>query len=164
MAKFIKIKTFRRIVSSFFITTLACLILSFITYKGHYFQNWLNSAYAPHKQITVTGWFLLFVYYGICLFCLWHFNKQEYNYLFLFGIQFFTFAIYVISFYCFSAYVLATVSIAVSVIFSMWLVILLFKNKQYVLMSLLAIFVLLYLYFLFCGVINCSLEYGVWKD
>jgi len=82
----------------------------------------------------------------------------------LFGIQFFTFAIYVISFYCFSAYVLATVSISVSVIFSMWLVILLFKNKQYVLMSLLAIFVLLYLYFLFCGVINCSLEYGVWKD
>lgn len=164
MAKFIKSKIFRRIVSSFFITTLACLILSFITYKGQYFQNWLNGAYATHKQIIVICWFLLFVYYGICLFCLWHFNKQKYNYLFLFGIQFFTFAIYVISIYCFSAYILATVSIAVSVIFSMWLFILLFKNKQYVLMSLLAISVLLYLYFLFCGVINCSLEYGVWKD
>ncbi len=164
MAKFIKSKTFRRIVSSFFITTLACLILSIIVYNGQYFQNWLNSEYAPHKQITVIGWFLLFVYYGICLFCLWQFNKKESNYLFLFGIQFFTFAIYIISIYCFSAYIMATVSSAVSVIFSIWLVILLFKNKQYVLMSLLTVIVALCLYFLFCGVFYCSLEYGVWKN
>ncbi len=121
MTKFIKSKTFRRIVISFFITSLASLILSLIVYKGQYFQNWLNSAYAPHKQIIVICWFLLLVYYGICLFCLWQFNKRDSNYLFLFWIQFFTFAIYVISIYCFSAYIMATVSSAVSVIFSILL-------------------------------------------
>ncbi len=164
MAKFIKSKTFGRLVSSFFIITLTCLILSLIVYNGQYFQNWLNSAYAPHKQITIISWFLLFVYYGICLFCLWQSNKKDSNYLFLFAIQIFTFAVYVISIYCFSAYILAAVSSALSIIFSLWLVILLFKNKQFVLMSLLAVLVVLYLYFLFCGVIYCSLEYGVWKD
>ncbi len=164
MAKFIKSKTLWRLVSSFFIITLACLILSFVVYYGQYFQNWLNSAYALHKQITIIGWFLLFVYYGICLFCLWQFNKQDSNYLFLFAIQIFTFAVYIISIYCFSAYILVAFSSALSIIFSIWLVNLLFKNKQYVLMSLSVVLVFLYLYLLFCGVLYCSLEYGVWKD
>ena len=163
MTKFIK-KTLRRIVFSFIIATLACLILSFIVYNGHYFQNWLNSVYAPHKQITIIGWFLLFVYYGVCLYCLLQSNKEDSNYLFLFGNLFFSFAVYVIAIYCFSFYILAMVSSALSVIFSIWLVVLLFKNNQYFLMSLLAVLVVLYLYFLFYGVLCCSLEYGVWKD
>ena len=79
-------------------------------------------------------------------------------------IYFFSFAVYVIAIYCFSFYILAMVSSALSVIFSIWLVVLLFKNNQYFLMSLLAVLVVLYLYFLFYGVLCCSLEYGVWKD
>ncbi len=164
MAKFIKNKTFRRLVFSFIISTLACLILSLIIYKGQYFQNWLSSVYSPYKQITVIGWFLLFTYYGVCLFRLWQSNKKDSNYLFLFGVQVFTFAVYEIAFYCFSAYILATASSILSVIFSIWLIVLLFKNKQYVLMSLLVVILVLYLYLAFCGIFYCSLEYGVWKD
>ncbi len=162
MTKFIK-KTLRRIVFSFIIATLACLILSFIVYNGHYFQNWLNSVYAPHKQITIIGWFLLFVYYGVCLYCLLQSNKKDSNYLFLFGVQVFTFAVYEIALYCFSAYILAAVSSILSVLFLIWIIILLFKNRQYALMSLLAVMVLLYFYLVFRGIIYCSLEYGVWK-
>lgn len=164
MTKFLKSKTFKRIVISFFITTLVCLTLSFIVYNGQYFQNWLNSAYAPYKQITITGWFLLFIYYGVCLFCLWQSNKSDSNYLFLFAIQVFAFAVYTIAIYCFSAYILASVSSAVSVIFSIWLVVLLFKNKQYALLSLLVVILVLYLYLAFRGIFYCSLEYGVWKN
>ena len=163
MAKFLKSKTFKRIVISLFITTLVCLTLSFIIYNGQYFQNWLNCVYSPYKQITVIGWFLLFAYYGVCLFCLWQSNKKDSNYLFLFGVQVFTFAVYEIALYCFSAYILAAVSSILSVIFSIWIIILLFKNRQYALMSLLAVMVLLYFYLVFRGIIYCSLEYGVWK-
>ena len=164
MAKIIKNKTFERLLCSFIIATFMCLILSLIVYKGQYFQNWLPSAYASHKQIIIFGWFLLFTYYEVCLFCLWQTNTKERSYLFLFGIQFFAFAVFVISVYCFSAYILATVSSIFSVIFSIWLVIMLFKNKQYALMSLLAVTVLLYFYLVFRGIIYCSLEYGVWKE
>ncbi len=162
MIKIIKSQTFRRIAFSFLITSLSCLILSLIIYKGQYFQNWLNGIYTPHKQVTVICWFLLFAYYGICLFCLWQTNTKERNYLFLFGIQFLTFAIYVISVYCFSAYVLAIVSSILSVVLSFWLVIKLFKNKQYVLMFLLAVILVLCLYCVSCGIIYCSIEYGIW--
>ena len=164
MAKIIKNKTFERLLCSFIIATFMCLILSLIVYKGQYFQNWLNSAYASHKQIIIFGWFLLFAYYGVCLFCLWQSNKKDSNYLFLFGVQVFTFAVYEIALYCFSAYILAAVSSILSVIFSIWIIILLFKNKQYALMSLLAVMVLLYFYLVFRGIIYCSLEYGVWKE
>lgn len=164
MAKFVRNKIFGRIAFSFIITACLCLTLSLIVYNGQYFQNWLNSPYAPHKQIIITGWFLLFVYYGICLFCLWQSNRKDSNYLFLFGAQIFTFAIYVISVFCFSAYISATVGSVLSVILSVWLAILLFKNKQYGLMTLLAAAAALYLYLAFRGIIFCSLEYGVWKD
>ena len=164
MAKIIKNKTFERLLCSFIIATFMCLILSLIVYKGQYFQNWLNSAYASHKQIIIFGWFLLFTYYEVCLFCLWQTNTKERSYLFLFGIQFFAFAVFVISVYCFSAYILATVSSILSVIFSFWLVIKLFKNKKYVLMSFIVVLIMIYLYCVFCGILCCSLEYGAWND
>lgn len=159
-----KSQIFKRIVITFIITTLSCLILSLLVYKGQYFQNWLNSVYAPHKQITVIGWFLLFGYFGVCYLYLWQANTKERNYLFLFGIQFFAFAVYIISVYCFSAYVLATVSGILSVTFSFWLAIKLFKHKQYVLMSLIIGIILIYLYCVFCGILYCSIEYGTWKE
>ena len=164
MAYIMKSQSIRRFVYTVLIIILTCLILSITIYQGQYFQNWFNSKYAPHKQFIIIGWFFLFLYYGICLFCLWQTNNKGRNYLFLFGIQFFAFAVYAISVYCFSAYILATVSSIFSVIFSIWLVIMLFKNKQYALMSLLAVTVLLYFYLVFRGIIYCSLEYGVWKE
>lgn len=159
-----KSQSIRRIVYTVLIISLTCLILSINICKGQYFQNWLNSAYAPHKQFIIIGWFLLFAYYGVCLFCLWQTNSKERNYLFLFGIQFFVFSVFVISVYCFSAYILATVSSIFSVIFSSWLAVKLFKNKQFVLMSLIAVLILIYLYCVFCGILCCSLECGVWKE
>ena len=164
MAHIMKSQSIRRVAYTVLITSLTCLIFSITVYQGQYFQNWFNSTYAPHKQFIIIGWFLLFAYYGVCLFCLWQTNTKERNYLFLFGIQFFAFAVYVISVYCFSAYILATVSSILSVIFSIWLVIKLFKNKQYVLMSFIAVLILIYLYCVFCGILCCSLEYGVWKE
>ena len=164
MAEIKKYRNIRRAIYTVLITSLTCLILSLIVYQGRYFQNWLNSEYSQHKQFIIIGWFILFAFYGVCLFCLWQTNTKERNYLFLFGIQFFAFAVYVISVYCFSAYILATVSSILSVIFSIWLVIKLFKNKQYVLMSFIAVLILIYLYCVFCGILCCSLEYGVWKD
>ncbi len=163
MVKTIKPKIYKRIVITFIITNLSCLILSIIVYKGQYFQNWLNSTYTPHKQITVIGWFLLFAYYGVCILYLWQTNTKERNYLFLFGIHFFAFAVYVLSVYCFSAYVLATVSSIMAVAFSVLLAIKLFKNKHYVLMSMIIGIILIHIYCVFCGILYCSVEYGVWK-
>ena len=164
MAYIMKSQSIRRVVYTVLITSLTCLILSITIYQGQYFQNWFNSKYAPHKQFIIIGWFFLFLYYGICLFCLWQTNNKGRNYLFLFGIQFFAFAVYAISVYCFSAYILATVSSILSVIFSFWLVIKLFKNKKYVLMSFIVVLIMIYLYCVFCGILCCSLEYGAWND
>lgn len=164
MAYIMKSQSIRRVAYTVLITSLTCLILSLTIYQGQYFQNWLNSAYTQNKHLIIIGWFFLFLYYGVCLFCLWQTNTKGRNYLFLFDIQFFAFAVYVISVYCLSAYILATVSSILSVIFSIWLVIKLFKNKQYVLMSFMAVLILIYLYCVFCGILCCSLEYGVWKD
>ncbi len=158
-----KFQSIRRVVFTILITSLTCLILSIIIYKGRYFQNWLNSPYTPHKKLSVVFWFLLFAYYGICLFCLWQTNTKERNYLFIFGVQFFAFVLYVIAVCCFSAYILATVSSILSVVFSFRLAIKLFKNKQFVLMLLISVVVALYLYLVFCGMIYCSIEYGNWK-
>lgn len=159
-----KSQSLRRVAYTILITSLTCLILSITIYQAQYFQNWLNSAYAPHKQFIIISWFLLFAYYGVCLFCLWKTNTKGRNYLFLFGIQFFVFAVFVMSLYCFSAYILATVSSIFSMIFSCWLAVKLFKNKQYVLVSLIVVLILIYLYCVFCGILYCSLEYGVWKE
>ena len=106
MAHIIKSQSIRRVVYTVLITSLTCLILSLIIYQGQYFQNWFNSSYAPHKQFIIIGWFILFAYYGVCLFYLWQTNTKGRNYLFLFGIQFFAFAVFIISIYCFSAYIL----------------------------------------------------------
>ena len=89
MAHIMKSQSIRRVAYTVLITSLTCLIFSITVYQGQYFQNWFNSTYAPHKQFIIIGWFLLFAYYGVCLFCLWQTNTKERNYLFLFGIQFF---------------------------------------------------------------------------
>ena len=164
MAHIMKSQSIRRVVYTVLITSLTCLIFSITVYQGQYFQNWVNSSYAPHKQFIIIVWFILFVYYGVCLFYLWQTNTEGRNYLFLFGIQFFAFSVFVISVYCFSAYILATVSSIFSVIFSCWLAVKLFKNKQYVLVSFIVVLILIYLYCVFCGILCCSLEYGIWKD
>lgn len=154
----------KRITYSIIITVLTCLVLSIIVYYGRYFQNWLNSEYNSGKWFFIIGWFLLFAYYGICFFYLWQTNRKGRNYLFLFGIQFIAFAVYIISIYCFSAYILASISIVLSLISSFWLAIKLFKNKQYVLMSMIITLILFYFYCLLCGILYCSMEYGGWKD
>ncbi len=159
-----KLRNIKRIVTSIIITSLTCIALSLIIYQAQSFQNWLNSEYTQHKQLIIIGWFLLFAYYSVCLFNLWQTDTKEKYYLFLFGIQFFAFAVYSISLYCFSAYALATVGSILCVIFSFWLAIKLFKNKQYVLMFLIIGLMFIYLYCAFCGVLYCSIEYGVWKD
>lgn len=164
MAQIMNSQSIRRAVYTVLITSLTCLIFSITIYQGQYFQNWFNSTYAPHKQFIIIGWFLLFAYYGICLFCLWQTNTEGRNYLFLFGIQFFAFSVFIISVYCFSAYILATVGSIFSVIFSCWLAVKLFKNKQYFLVSLIVVLILIYLLCVFCGTLCCSLEYCVWKE
>jgi len=65
MAYIMKSQSNRRVVYTVLITSLTCLILSITIYQGRYFQNWLNSAYVPHKQFIIIGWFLLFAYYGV---------------------------------------------------------------------------------------------------
>ncbi len=164
MAHIIKSQSIRRVVYTVLITSLTCLIVSITIYQGQYFQNWFNSSYATYKQFIIIGWFILFAYYGVCLFYLWQTNTKGRNYLFLFGIQFFAFAVFVISVYCYSAYILATVSSIISVIFSCWLAVKLFKNKQYVLVSLIVVLILIYVYCVLYGILCCSLEYGVWKE
>lgn len=99
------------------IVGLSCLILSLIVFNGKYFQNRINCEYSPHKQIFLTCWFLLFAYFAVCLFCLIKTNSEK-DILFFFGMQSFTFALYMISVYCFAAYVTATVSGKLSVFFS----------------------------------------------
>ena len=106
---------------------------------------------------------LLFVYYGLCLFRLLQIKEKDTTPLFLFGFQFIAFSVYMIAVYCFSAYALATVGGIFSVIFSCRLVFELFKNRRYVSALLTAAVTALYLYCVFCGIIFCSLEYGVWK-
>lgn len=90
-------------------------------------------------------------------------NKFRKRYTVFFGMQLFTFALYMISVYCFAAYVTATVSGMLSVIFSARQAALLLGKKQYFLMSMILILVILHLFCVFCGVIYCSLEYGTWK-
>lgn len=156
--------TLKKIIFSTIITCLSCLILSIIIFSGQYFQNWLSSAYAPHKQIILVGWFIFFIYCGICLLFLWQSNSKEKNYLFFFAIQFFAFAVYLISIYCFSAYILAMVSSIISVIFSTRLVITLFRYKQYFMMSLLLVILFINCYCAYSGLVCSSLEYGFWKE
>lgn len=59
------------------IVGLSCLILSLIVFNGKYFQNRINCAYSPHKQIFLTCWFLLFAYFAACLFCLIKTNSEK---------------------------------------------------------------------------------------
>lgn len=152
------------ILLSIVITCLTCLILSIIIFNGRYFQNWLNSDYASHKQIIIVDWFLFFAYDGICLYSLWKSNSKDRNYLFYFTIQFLAFTIYLISVLSFGTYILATVSSIVSVIFTIRLIILLFRNKRYVAMSLLLVILFINCYCVFSGLVYSSLEYGFWKD
>ncbi len=164
MTKTVLSPNFKRALSSLTISCSACLVLSAVVYKGKYFQNWLNSAYASDKRLILIGWFLLFVYYGLCLFRLLQIKEKDTTTLFLFGFQFIAFSVYMIAVYCFSAYALATVGGIFSVIFSCRLVFELLKNRRYVSALLTAAVTALYLYCVFCGIIFCSLEYGVWKN
>ncbi len=149
---------------SILITCLTCLILSIIVFQGRYFQNWLYSADTLHKVLVIIAWFVLFAFYGVCLSNLLKSNEKQKSYLFLFGIQFLAFAVYVISTYCLATYIIATVSSILSLIFAFLLAIKLFKNKQYALMFLLILIIIYYLYCVFFSMIFCSLEYGTWKD
>ncbi len=162
MNKIFKTRSIKPMLVSLSIVGLSCLILSLIVFNGKYFQNRINCAYSPHKQIFLTCWFLLFAYFAACLFYLIKTNSEK-DILFFFGMQLFTFALYMISVYCFAAYVTATVSGMLSVIFSARQAALLFGKKQYFLMSIILILVVLHLCCVFCGVIYCSLEYGIWK-
>jgi len=159
-----KTKNIKRIISSILITSLLCLSLSIIIWNGKYFQNRLKSPYEIHKKSMLIGWYLMFAYSGICLFYLWKTNSDEKNYLFLFAMHFFTFAVYLISVYCFAAYILASISSFLSLIFSVRLVVLLCKNKQYVLMLMMSGIAVVQLCCAFCGTIYSSLEYGIWKN
>lgn len=158
------IVTVKKIVLSVLITCLVCSILSVIIFKGQYFQNWLNSDCATYKPIVLVYWFLFFAYSGICLLCLLQSNSKETNYLFFFATQFLAFAIYLISVYYFSTYILATVSSVISVIFSIRLIITLFKNQQYFTMSLMLVMLFVHLHCVFRGIVYCSMEYGFWKE
>lgn len=164
MIKILKYANIKRIACSIIVACIACLILSIIIYKGQYFQNWLNSDYTPYKKIILSGWLLLFVYYGACLYLLSKTNSKENNYLFFFLIQFFSFAVYLISVYCLAAYILATVSSILSIIFSACLSVSLFRNKRYVLMLFVTVIIIIYLYCVVKGILYCSIEYGVWKN
>ena len=149
-----KSQNIKRIILTLLITSLLCLTLSVIVYRGQNFQNWLHSDYSTNKYVIIIGWFLLFVYFFICLFALWNIDLKENNYLFLFGLQLFTFFIYL----------LAIVSIIFSIFYIVIILLNLLKNKHYLLMLLIFVAVFLYLYFLFCGLIYYSMEYGTWKN
>lgn len=159
-----KSQNIKRIILTLLITSLLCLTLSVIVYRGQNFQNWLHSDYSTNKYVIIIGWFLLFVYFFICLYALWNIDLKENNYLFLFGLQLFTFFIYIISIYCFSTYLLAIVSIIFSIFYIVIILLNLLKNKHYLLMLLIFVAVFLYLYCLFCGLIYYSMEYGTWKN
>lgn len=162
MNKFFNARSVKPMLVSLSVVGLTCLILSLIVFNGKYFQNLINCAYSPHRQIVLSVWFLLFAYFAVCLFCLIKSNSEK-DILFCFGMQLFTFSVYTISVYCFAAYVAATVCGVLSVIFSARQAALLFGKKQYLLMSMIMILVILHLCCVFCGVIYCSLEYGIWK-
>ena len=62
-----KSQNIKRIILTLLITSLLCLTLSVIVYRGQNFQNWLHSDYSTNKYVIIIGWFLLFVYFFICL-------------------------------------------------------------------------------------------------
>ena len=134
-----------------------------IIFNGQYFRNRLNSDYATRQPIVLACWFFIYTTVFVCSVCGNQIPKKK-EHLFYFGVQFLAFAIYSISVFCFSAYILATVGSVISVIFSICLIVSLFRNTQYFTMSLIVVTLFLYLHCVFCGIVIAQRNMGFGKN
>lgn len=103
---------------------LGCLV-----FTGKYFQNWYNSQFSPPNHFVIFFiWICIFIFLGLTFYSLWNIDVKK-NYLFLFFIQFFCFALNFIAMYRFMLTLLALISTILSLYFSVQLELLIMKNK-----------------------------------
>lgn len=150
---------------SFLLILFPYFLLSMVVYHGTYFQNWFHASYSPpNKFILFLSWSILFALFVLIFHFIRRSEKKNPPCLFLFILQFFSFFVLFISLSYFAAYRVALVSNIVTLLTSVWLMVVLWKNSHGASALLLVPFIVYLLFQLFICFLWYSLAYGEWKN
>lgn len=165
MVKSSKNTNFIKGLQSFLLIFFPYLLLSMVVYHGTYFQNWFHASYSPpNKFILFLSWSILFALFVLIFHSIRRSEKKNPPCLFLFILQFFSFFVLFISLSYFTAYRVALVSNIVTLLTSVWLMVVLWKNSHGASALLLVPFIVYLLFQLFICFLWYSLAYGEWKN